>query len=352
MATELGFTGSDLYDPEVSVTLGHPNFSGMDHFAGHLFGGLDYYDWPKTVDGVTARTQVYATTDTANGAIAHLAGSEPFFVWVAFNAPHGPFHEPPHELLSDPSIYSWTVGHHKYRAMIEAMDTEFGRIMAAVDLTDTTVIFVADNGTPGGYLQPPYPITHGKATVYEGGLNVPLIIAGEAVSPTAQGTESAGLAQATDLFSTILEIAGVAPPPRKDSVSLLPYLDDPAMPSLREVVYSELFLPNGGPIDPERHDRAARGPRYKLVRNGFDAGELYDLAVDPYELSPISLGSLTPEQRAAYLPLEAAIQERRGILELSVPGLATAALGALAALLALAAVSAIERLQRSGARGS
>ena len=152
----------------------------MQHFAGHLFGGLDYFNWPKTTNGSTEYTQVYATTDTANGAIAALAGSEPFFLWVAFNAPHGPFHEPPDELLADPSIYNYVIGRHKYLAMIEAMDTEFGRIMDAVDLSDTTVIFVADNGTPGGFLEPPYPITHGKGTVYEGALSVPLIVAGEA----------------------------------------------------------------------------------------------------------------------------------------------------------------------------
>lgn len=81
---------------------------------------------------------------------------------VAFNAPHTPFHLPPADLITvtpDGTPASNPDGH--YRAMIEAMDTEIGRLFretrGGLDalLQDTRVIFVADNGTPPAAADPP-----------------------------------------------------------------------------------------------------------------------------------------------------------------------------------------------------
>jgi arylsulfatase A-like enzyme len=310
MATELGMTSLWFYDDIISVTEAHPNLAGMQHFAGFLFGGANYFSWPKTVDGVTTWAYPgYATTDTTDGAIAALSGSEPFFLWVAFTASHGVFHDPPPELLADPSIYSGSLL-DQYRAMTEAMDTELGRLLQQVDLTDTTVIFVADNGSIGTFAQPPRLSTHGKATVYEGGVRVPLIVAGQAVAAAAQGQGSDALVQATDLFPTVLELAGLTPPRRPDAISMRPYLSDPDAASLRQTAYTEMFTPNGGPIDPGTHNRAARGPRYKLIRNGTQTDEFYDLQLDPYELSPLELSGLNAEQQSAHDALDQAILAR------------------------------------------
>lgn len=333
MATELGWTGANFWDGIVSVTEGHPNLAGMDYFAGFLFGGLLYFNWPKTVNGVSSYVQTYATTDTANEAIGQISGSEPYFLWIAFNAPHAVIHTPPLELLSDPSRYDFSRELDQWQAMIEAMDTELGRIMDSVDLQDTTILFVADNGALGNLLQPPRLISHGKATVYEGGVHVPLIIAGQAVAGGARGQESTALVQATDFFPTVLEIAGLEPPPRRDAVSMLPYLADPALPSQRETVYTEMFIPNGGPIARAEHDRAARGIRYKLVRNGLDPYEFYDLETDPYELSPLDLSSLSPAEKSAFYALLGAIQDRHTTLAKRVPALPIPALALLGFLL-------------------
>jgi arylsulfatase A-like enzyme len=331
-----------MFDANVSVTEAHPNLTGMQHYSGYLFGGLTYSSWWKTVNGITTPTTTYATTDTANAAIAALSGAEPFFLWVGFNAPHSVFHTPPAALLANPSIYS-SSGISQYRAMIEAMDTELGRFLQHVDWNTTTVIFTSDNGTYGSFLQPPRPQSHGKGTVFQPGVRVPLIVAGQAVAVVSRGRESTALVQATDLFPTILEIAGLTPPPRPDAVSMLPYLMDPETLPQREVVYTELFTPNGGPINPHSHHRAVRGRRYKLVRWGASVEALYDLELDPFERSPLDLGHLTPAQANAFEALARSI-ESPGPAQ--VPILPPGALAALAVLLTGAARRGLRRRSR------
>ena len=312
LAAEPGVGYPQILDSSITATETHMNDLGFDYYSGFVFGGRDYFDWPHTTNGVTVSTTDYATSVIADEALAQLSGAEPFFLWLAFTAPHAPQHEPPHALLADPSIYNgFATVRDKFRAMIEAMDTELGRVLAAVDLSDTTVIFVGDNGTTGAVINSPLPSDHAKGTVYEGGLNVPLLVAGQAVSLSAVGAESDALVQPTDLFTTILEIAGVTPPARPDSVSFAPQLQAPASPSVRSTVFAELFIPNGGPVDPASHLRAAREARYKLVRRGLDPDELYDLDVDPIELSPLDLGALTPDQTDAYDRLQQAIALRQ-----------------------------------------
>ena len=65
--------------------------------------------------------------------------------------------------------------------MIEAMDTELGRLLDGVDFATTTVIFLGDNGTPNEVTVPPYNRDHAKLRVYEQGVKVPMIVAGNAV---------------------------------------------------------------------------------------------------------------------------------------------------------------------------
>jgi arylsulfatase B len=291
----------------------HPNLAGFQHYSGFLWGGfwtgLGYFFWPKTVNGTTANTATYATTDTADDVIVALGGSEPFFLWVGFVAAHTPYEEPPPQLHSQ-SLAGLPVAGNEvlyHQEMVEAMDREIGRILAAVDFSDTTVIFIGDNGTNNDAVEPPFLAGRAKFTVYEGGLNVPLIVAGQAVAAGAGGQQSEALIQGTDLFATILDLSGVSGS-AADSTSLVPHLSDPIAPSLREAVYSEGFFPNGGPIDPTKHWRAARDARYKIVRLAQAPDEFYDLVTDPFEYTNLLGTSLEPEQQTAYDRLDAAIR--------------------------------------------
>ena len=80
----------------------HPNDAGYEHYAGSPAGGLpDYEQWRRVVDGSVRRETGYATTVAVSDALAWIDDQDgPWFTWVAFNAPHTPFHLPPRDLHS------------------------------------------------------------------------------------------------------------------------------------------------------------------------------------------------------------------------------------------------------------
>lgn len=285
-----------------------PIAHGYDLHAGSIYGVVeDYYAWERNVATAIGAAQgtstTYATTQNVDDAIDFIArATEPWLCVLAFNAPHSPWQDPPPELHSMP--LPMTTNPQRYRAMIQAADTELGRLLAtSVDLGDTAVVVLGDNGTPGLVMQGVYPTGHNKGTVYEGGVNVPLIVAGGFVD--RPGRESLHLVSDVDLFPTVLELLG-ARPPASDGVSFLPVLGDPYADPARSWIYTETFAPNGpGPWS--AHDWAIRDSRYKLARID-DAEAFYDLAADPDELDDLSR-SLTRAQQTVYESLLEAVQD-------------------------------------------
>jgi len=194
---------------------------GFDHHAGALASLLDGWsldgapqddtDWERVEDGAVTRTNAYATTDTTDSALRALQTlPEPWVVWVAYNAPHVPLHWPP-EALWPGELFGDDSDERQFNAMLQAMDTELGRLVAgrtAQQLARTTIVFVGDNGSPPHGVPAPLPADRAKDTLYEGGVHVPLIVTGAAV--VAPGRTSA-LVDATDLLPTIAELVGVDP---------------------------------------------------------------------------------------------------------------------------------------------
>ncbi|MEO6753193.1 MAG: sulfatase-like hydrolase/transferase, partial [Chthoniobacteraceae bacterium] len=203
---------------------------GWPSFSGSLAGQIsDYFSWTKVVtDGtttVTSTSTTYATSDQVNDALSFITtqtnAGKPWVTWLAFNAPHiisvsPSYQKPPTGLIVTPALAALSGTNadilanprNYFNATIEAMDTEIGRLLNArdpslnlyVDLTKTDVIFIGDNGTAGSVLQTPYSANHGKATLYEGAIRVPLIIAGpDVVTPNRT---SDVLTHLVDLYST------------------------------------------------------------------------------------------------------------------------------------------------------
>lgn len=294
----------------------HPQMLGFDEYRGNLtvfptslpgLLGNGYYSFNKVVNGSTSVSTKYNTTDIVDDALDLISSfDQPWFVWMAFNAPHIPFHKPPPSLhtydlpFDIPS--SWAM---HGRAMLEAMDTEMGRLFSQMDpqvLEDTLIIFVGDNGTSKFIVTPPADPNKAKETVYEGGINVPLIVVGRGV---AIGQECKALVNLTDLFATIAEIGGYSAPTGEDSVSLVPYFDDPGLPSIRKWVYSEMSktVNAGGPFNGygpfERWYRVVRDGRYKLMweyEGGWSPSKklLFDLTSDPFETVNLLDAPLAP----------------------------------------------------------
>jgi len=298
--------------------LQHPARAGLDFYSVVMDGINSYFAWRKVVDGEVVGTTRYSATDRTDTAIAWLdeQGQQPWFMWLSFTLPHTPLHLPAAELLQSdysdlaPSADPTENPVRYFHAMIEAMDTEIARVLDSLDSEvreNTYVIFIGDNGTDNGSIIEPFRRGHAKGTVYQGGVNTPLIVAGPGVE---RGRVSDALVNSTDLYATILEMAEVdlenVIPDRVtlDSVSFIPYLRDPELRSRREWVYADVFAGSfEGVADA---DYAMRNDRYKLLRHQ-GAEEFYDLAQDPYEHNNLLEGALSEEARDQYRSLSSEI---------------------------------------------
>ena len=301
----------------------HPVLSGFDTHAGSpgnldvntIPGTTDYYHWQKLVDGEVTTSDTYATTDTTDDAIAQIAQlPEPWFTYVAYNAPHSPWHVPPADLHGYINLDETSPNDLKYDAAVEALDTEMGRLLASLsaDVRDrTTVIFMADNGTPRAVIAAPFDFSRGKSTPYEGGIHVPLIVSGPLVNQP--GTTSDALVHAIDIYPTVAHIAGVRlqdvtrpdllgdeSPVAIDGQSLARWLVDPTEPSVRETLYTEQLAPNGGPEYSIEDIGIARNGRWKLISYP-DYNEFFDLDSAVYDEGIDLLpGPLGPAQQSGF----------------------------------------------------
>jgi arylsulfatase A-like enzyme len=305
------------------------NRAGYAHFEGTLFNhrppvSRGYFSFEKITNGRTEWVDAYATTDTVDSALRWIASApQPWLAYVAFHAAHTPFHAPP-EALHGFDLPPELNRRLYFKAMVEALDTEIGRLLRDLDPETrdrTVVMFLSDNGTEARLTVNPKRQDRAKGTIYEGGINVPFIVSGPVVEQP--GRESTALVNTTDVFATLAELAGVEPVELAgplDSVSLVPYLRDPAASSRRATLYAEWFEPNG--FSPTHWTRATREERYKLIRHAFlirpdpvQSGEkeqLYDLELDPFEQrNLLSAGPLTGDAAAAYDELSAALSALR-----------------------------------------
>ena len=278
--------------------LEHPGRAGFDQYSVLMVNAPEsFYAWWENVDGTMEERRGYTPGRKIDDALDWIGaqGDEPWFLWLAFNLAHYPHHVPDVEEL-DTSATSPADPRAALDVMVARLDQEIGRLLEGIDdetLDNTVVVFVGDNGTTGNSIDPPFHQNRAKFTIYEGGLRVPLIIAGPGIP---QGAASNALVNTTDLYATILELAGAPVPQDRpmDSVSLLPYFDDPARPSLRSWLYADQFDTEQGV---ENGGYAVRDDRYKLVKIR-ERTELYDLTLDLGEASDLLEDGISDEERA------------------------------------------------------
>ncbi|TDE11226.1 sulfatase-like hydrolase/transferase [Jiangella asiatica] len=194
-----------------------PTRRGFDEFAGFRGGWQDYWDWHLEHDGTPmeadGRYLTDVLTEEAAGFIRRHAG-RPFFLHVAFNAPHFPF-QAPADLVEKHRAAGRTEVVATIYAMLEAMDRGVGQIVRALadaGLTERTiVVFTSDNGPDhageGDRCAARFNagLAGSKQHVYDGGIRVPAIV-------HWPGTVAPGRSDAfvhlTDWFPTLLRIAG------------------------------------------------------------------------------------------------------------------------------------------------
>ncbi len=314
-----------------------PNSNGFDEFSGFLAGCLDYYShifyYGMSDGGVNPthdlwenENEVYANGEYLTERITRKSvdfikrhKDEPFFLYVAYNAPHYPMHAPEKYLDRFPDL-PWD--RRIMAAMISAVDDGVGEITAALEslgLSDDTIIyFQSDNGPSresrnwlDGTEDPYYGGSSGiftghKFSLFEGGIRVPALISwGKNIRSRVIDTPHC----AVDIFPTVLEACGGdAGEYDLDGISLLDMLKGEG-----ECLHDSLFW--------EMEDQTAiRRGNFKLVLNGRIAESetprsevfLSDLSTDPGEKN--NLADKMPELCAELT--EAALSWREGIEEI------------------------------------
>jgi arylsulfatase B len=270
-----------------------------------LPGGETYCSWSRVLDGAcpVLETTEYATDYVVDHALAWIetVRKSPWFVTVALNAPHEPLHSPAAAPCTD-----CVAGNERacFIDMVNSVDYAVGTLVDGLqsmrELENTIIIFVGDNGTAQNSatgVDAPYPDKHWKASVYLGGIHVPLIIADgcrlaghcrslagltRIVSPNRN--ESA-LAHTIDLFATIVQIArSTAVYTSRDAISVRPYLVSSTTADLRQYLYTE---GDDDETTGEIETCTIRDATYKLIvtpctESNASGCELYNLDDEPY----------------------------------------------------------------------
>lgn len=297
--------------------LGHakenwPRTHGFDHFWGSLIGTPRFWDVKETFDNETpinVNGQGYYTDQLAAKAVEFIrrdaAAGQPFFLYLAFNAPHYPL-EAPMELVTkyrrrfpDRGLFAI------YAAMVERLDTGIGQVLAALDelkLADhTLILFTSDNGPTAelaSYGPEGADISNGPHRGYkfgltEGGVRAPFLARWPGQIPA--GTVRAGSAITMDILPTLLDAAGVKPAADHEihGQSMLPLLRGAP------------FARNGALHWENQQNYAVHAGDWKLVKRGWETkARLYRPADDIGEdknladANPAKVAELTAQHEA------------------------------------------------------
>jgi arylsulfatase A-like enzyme len=274
-----------------------PNERGFDLFHGFLEDMMDSYTTHlrhgtnfmrrnyEVVDPKGHATEIF--TDWACDYMRERAmAKQPFFLYLAYNAPHFPI-QPPPEWLERVKKHAPRMEEKRALnvAFVEHLDSGVGRVLSTLQQLglerNTIVVFTSDNG---GYLPVAAnndPWRGGKRDHYDGGLCVPFIMRWPGEIAPGSRSDYAGLV--FDVFATAIQAAGGTPPGEIDAVSLMPVLHGEKLPPSppRELYFVRR---DGGPeYGGKSYEALIRGD-WKLMQNDpYSPLEMYNLARDPQE---------------------------------------------------------------------
>ena len=228
----------------------HPHKRGFDYFYGFLGGGHDYFriDLRQPVkegytqalerNGRPAEFDGYLTTALSNDAVDFVESSQdsPFFLYLAYNAPHAPQQAPKEAIAKYSHIENSK--RRVYAAMVDVMDEGIGKVIDALErngLRDNTLVFfLSDNGGPQATKQQPTkwngssntPFRGGKGNLYDGGVHVPFIASWPA--RIRNGTVYEKPVISLDIAATAVVCAGGRTRPAQDieGANLIPLLTE------------------------------------------------------------------------------------------------------------------------------
>ncbi len=279
----------------------------MDDYYTHLRHGNNYMRFgTKQIDPQGHATELF--TRWAQSYLRERAKAEdgrPFFLYLAYNAPHTPI-QPPTEWVQKVKSREKDIPQKRAKlvALIEHLDAGIGEVLATLEQTGlaqrTLVVFVSDNGGQVSVGANNGPLRSGKGTMYEGGIRVPMIVAWPGKIPP--GKESSRQVMTMDIFPTICEITGAEFTHSIEGVSFGPTLfGEHIAPANRDLFWVRR---EGGGFGGQDWYAMRRGD-WKLVQNGpYARPELYNLKDDPQEQRPA-----TQQNRKLYNALTTALRK-------------------------------------------
>lgn len=241
--------------------------------------------------------------------LKYYSSDKPFFLYMAFQAPHDP-REMPQKYLDmydtasitlPPNFMSehpfdngeldirdeWLAGYPRtsaevkaniaaYYAMITHLDEQIGRVLNVLDekgmMENTVIVYAGDNGLAVGQHG-----LMGKQNLYEHSINVPLIFKGTGV---AQGVKKNSFAYLYDIYPTLCDFTGVNIPPTVQGMSLNPVISGKVQQT-REAMFFAY----------KNFQRAVRKDEWKLIKYnvyGSIKTQLFNLKADPFEKNDLS----------------------------------------------------------------
>lgn len=266
-----------------------PNAQGFDYFYGHLHGSHDYRPsvedpGPILRNKTPVKTTQYLTREFGDEAARFIDRhtTVPYFLFVPFNAVHGPLQAPEETLEKFAHIKNQR--DRTMAAMVYELDMAVGKILEAVKRSgkneNTIVIFTNDNGGVRGELpESNGKFRGGKASLYEGGIRVPMFI--QWPRRITHGTVYTSPVISLDLAPTLASAAQATSTVAYEGVDLLPYLNK----TKTGAPHDELFWHF---VDAPSQ-KAVRKNYWKAIQPADGAPwELYDLSKDAGEIHNVA----------------------------------------------------------------
>ena len=304
-----------LESPNTPMDRGFDHFHGflgdmMDDYYNHRRHGINYmYQDRQEIDPEGHATDLF--TEWAIDYVTSRKTDQPYFLYLAYNAPHTPI-QPPEEWTEKVKARESGISDQRAKlvALIEHMDDGIGQVLSTIEQQTkaggrpTIVLFSSDNGGQIEVGANNGPLRDGKQSVYEGGLKVPACAASYGSNLIRPGSSTDFQAMTMDLFPTICELAGVRVDGSIEGRSILPVLQGEIQEQLRD----DWFFTRregGTRYQGKTIDAVIRGP-WKLLQNSpYGPFELYNLADDPLETTDLS-----EKNRGKYNELSAALRKQ------------------------------------------
>lgn len=262
----------------------NPVNRGFDEFYGFNNGATDYFKPNKLVRGLDSikMEQDYITDAFGDEAADFIRRHKhnPFLLYVAFNAPHGPMHAKPEHLEQFRHIEDET--RRKYASMVYSMDQNIGKILHELQQQgleeDTLIFFLSDNGGPRNIAASNGELRGQKGEFYEGGIHVPYVVQWKGKLPSGITYEQPVIS--LDILPTAVTAArgSISKDWKLDGANLLPHLaGNMKTPPHDELYWRFLF------------QHCIRTPDWKLVKVKEKEGgkvsdwQLFKIADDPAE---------------------------------------------------------------------